>query len=189
MFSLHRFPYWLHAALTITAFALFQFAKAKLDQSYAASRHPVDYATGQLTFNAAKIEEFYVAMDRTKTLDVYWTTQITDFGFIASVALFGTFVGTLLMRGLSVGSWMRRLAMSVVAFALLGATLDILENLASFALLSFRAESPQWVAVLYSSFAAVKFVCITAAMLAAVISTTYLVARLVANFFNFSSSK
>ena len=39
-------PRWAHGAATLAAFGLFQAAKARLDASYAASGHPVDYAMG-----------------------------------------------------------------------------------------------------------------------------------------------
>ncbi len=52
-------PVWAHAAAAIGTTAFFQWAKGKLDASYAASLHPMDYATGQTTFNGVQIKEYY----------------------------------------------------------------------------------------------------------------------------------
>ena len=51
-----------HFGLTTGAFAAFQLVKAQLDKSYAASKYPVDYATGQLAFSAEKLEGYYAVM-------------------------------------------------------------------------------------------------------------------------------
>jgi len=47
-----RLLLWAHGFATIAAFGMFQAAKSALDASYAASGHPVDYATGQTSFDA-----------------------------------------------------------------------------------------------------------------------------------------
>jgi len=46
----------LHGLATAGAFGLFQIARTRLDASYAASGYPVDYATGQLSFSAERLE-------------------------------------------------------------------------------------------------------------------------------------
>ncbi len=48
-------PLWLHATLTGVSFAAFQGTRIFLDKLYAASGHPVDFATGQLAFDGATI--------------------------------------------------------------------------------------------------------------------------------------
>ncbi|NBR89284.1 MAG: hypothetical protein EBS68_05115 [Rhodobacteraceae bacterium] len=74
-----------HFGLTAVAFGAFQAVKSLLDESYAASKYPVDYATGQLAFSAEKLEGYYAVMSEAGTLGTYWKTQFIDFGFIASV--------------------------------------------------------------------------------------------------------
>ena len=87
-----------HTALTAAVFIGFNLVKNQLDASYAASNHPVDYATGQTTFSAEAIRGFYAHMQDLGTLDIYVKTQIIDFGFIAMMMLMGFFVGALVSR-------------------------------------------------------------------------------------------
>lgn len=170
---LMNLPVWLHGGLTLAAFAAFQGVKAKLDQSYAASGHPVDYATGQLAFDASKIEGYYAVMQDKGTLSVYWTTQFIDFGFIAAVMVFGLLIGTLVARLGPVASWGRRLGMTAAMLAVAGACFDAMENLASFVMLGEPASISQPLAILYSSLAAVKFAALTAAMIALLVSLVF----------------
>lgn len=65
----------------------------------------MDYATGQLAFDATRIEGYYATMQAAGTLEVYWRTQILDFGFIASVMALGLLLGTL--AALPFGLWSR----------------------------------------------------------------------------------
>ena len=159
-------PLWLHGGLAAGAFAAFQGVKSKLDQSYAASGHPVDYATGQLTFDASKIESYYAVMQGKGALDVYRTTQFIDFGFIAAVMILGLLLGTLVARLGPEASWGRRLGKTAAILAVTGAIFDALENLASFAMLREPTAISQPLALIYSSFAAIKFAALTAAMVA-----------------------
>lgn len=78
-----QIPLTLHLGGAVAAIAVFTFTKSLLDRSYAASGHPVDYATGQLAFSAEKISGYYQSMSDGATLPVYWRTQFIDFGFIA----------------------------------------------------------------------------------------------------------
>lgn len=163
-------PLWAHIGLAAAAFAGFQAVKARLDASYAASNHPVDYATGQLAFDADTIEGYYAAMQAKGSLDVYWTTQMIDFGFIVSVMAVGLLLGTLVARLGPVGSMGRKLGFAAAGLAIAGAGFDALENLLSFAMLQDPAQIAQPLALIYSSAAAVKFGLLTLAMLALVLS-------------------
>lgn len=157
-------PIWAHLSATLVAFGLFQGAKGWLDASYAASGHPVDYATGQLAFDAPTIEGYYRTMADAGTLGVYWQTQIIDFGFIASVMLLAVTLGTLLAR---LGGWARWLGLTAAALGVAGGTMDAVENLLSFWMLSTPTAIPPALAMAYSSAAAAKFALLTTAMVAA----------------------
>lgn len=163
-------PLWAHAGLAAAAFAGFQAVKTRLDASYAASNHPVDYATGQLAFDAEKIEGYYAAIQAKGTLEVYWTTQFIDFGFIAGVMALGVLLGTLAARLGPVGSLGRKLGFAVAVLAVVGAGFDALENLLSFVLLQDPSNIAQPLALAYSSAAAVKFGLLSLAMLALLLS-------------------
>lgn len=156
-------PLWAHGAVTLAAFGLFQMAKARLDASYAASLHPVDYATGQLAFDAATVEGYYRVMHEAGTLCVYWQTQIIDFGFIAGVMLLALTLGTLVAR---MGGWARPLGLAAAGLGIAGGAMDAVENLLSFGMLARPEAIPQALALAYSSAAAVKFALLTAAMAA-----------------------
>lgn len=163
-------PVTVHAGLMLAAFAAFQAVKARLDASYAASGHPVNYATGQLAFDAEVIAGYYAAMQAGGTLDIYRQTQMIDFGFIASMMVLGALLGTLVARLGPDRSLGRRLGMAAAGLTLAGAGFDVAENLLSFALLRDPANLPQGLALAYSSAAAAKFALLTLAMLAVVAS-------------------
>lgn len=167
LFSL---PIWGHAAATIASFAGFQKVKAALDASYAASRHPVDYATGQTSFDAARIKGFYAHMQTEGTLDIYWRTQMIDFGFLALLGLSGLLLGCLVARFGRDNSWARRMGLIAAACFVAGACMDALENLTSFVMLADPQGFADWLALPYSGFAVVKFALITAGMGAVLIS-------------------
>lgn len=154
----------LHATATAAAFGAFQLVKSRLDASYAASGHPVDYATGQLAFDAEKIEGYYRVMQAAGTLDVYWRTQMIDFGFIAAVMVLALLLGTLVARLGGAGSWGRRLGVWAALAGMAGAGMDAVENLLSFAMLAQPQAISQALAMTYSSAAAVKFALLTLAM-------------------------
>jgi hypothetical protein len=163
-----RLPLAVHLTAAVIAFGGFQWIKARLDASYVASRHPVDYATGQLAFDAREIGGFYAHMIDAGTLHIYWQTQFIDFGFIAAVmsvsVLFGTLAARLGGQINRPGLWGWRLGLAAATIGVAGATLDALENLLSFGMLANPQAIPQLLAFAYSSAAAVKFVLLTTAM-------------------------
>lgn len=175
MFSVvTRMPLVAHLAASTLAFAGFQWIKARLDASYAASRHPVDYATGQLAFDAQVIEGYYAHMRDAGTLPIYWQTQFIDFGFIAAVMAVAVFLGLLAARlGGKInraGDWGWRLGVAAAILGVAGAGFDALENLLSFGMLTRPEAIPQILALAYSGAAAVKFALLTAAMACLVLS-------------------
>ena len=91
-------PVLAHIALAVITMSWFQWAKGKLDASYAASLHPVDYLTGQTRFSGEMIKGYYATMSDAGTLKVYVTTQLIDFGFILGFLGIGLFVCTLIAR-------------------------------------------------------------------------------------------
>jgi hypothetical protein len=153
-----------HFGLTAVAFGAFQAVKSLLDESYAASKYPVDYATGQLAFSAEKLEGYYAVMSEAGTLGTYWKTQFIDFGFIASVIALSLFLGTLVARIGKAGSWGRRVGGLAALSGIAGASFDALENLVSFVMLAKPDAISQAVAMAYSSAAAAKFGLLTLAM-------------------------
>lgn len=163
-------PVSWHLAATAAAVGWFVWIKGKLDASYAASNHPVDYATGQTTFDGQAVKGFYKHMEDAGTLDVYRTTQMIDFGFILGIFLVGLMLGALLWRMARPRSWAAKTALVAGSAAMLGALCDSIENLISFAMLANPQGFADWIALPYSGFAAAKFGLITVAMLSVVIT-------------------
>ena len=161
---------WIHAGAAITSLIGFQWIKSILDASYAASGHPVDYATGQTTFNAEMIKGYYAHMENLGTLEVYQTTQIIDFGFILAMACMGLFFCTLLARFSRADSWGRRIGLFAGLSLCAGAFSDTIENGISFIMLANPVDFAAWLALPYSAFASLKFALITVGMLAVVVS-------------------
>ena len=153
-----------HAGATAAAFGAFQLVRLRLDALYAVSRHPVDYATGQTTFDGIRIKEFYAHMQAEGTLGIYVQTQLFDFLFIACVALLGLTLGTLTARLGRPGSLARRAGIAAAISAMGGAAMDAAENLVSFVMLADPAGFPNWLALPYSGFAVAKFALMTLAM-------------------------
>ena len=141
---------------TIASVVLQTVAQAVLNVFYANSGFPVAYYVGQTAFDAAKLEGWYATMQAAGTLDVYWQTQFVDFGFIAATALLHFFALVLVARLLPAGAW-RRFAMALVVVGLLAPAFDVLENLVSFIALANPTDVNPVVAIVYSSFASLKF--------------------------------
>lgn len=160
----------VHAALLAAAALIFFRVKSLLDASYAASNHPVDYATGQTAFSGAAIKGYYAHMLERGTLDIYWQTQMIDFGFIASLASFGLLAGSLLARLSANGGWAWKMGSAAAFLIVGGAAFDVMENLISFIMLSNPSGFADWLALPYSGSAGVKFALITAGMFAATVS-------------------
>lgn len=133
----------------------------------------MDYATGQLAFDATRIEGYYATMQAAGTLEVYWRTQILDFGFIASVMALGLLLGTLVARLGLPGSWGRKFGLAAAALAIAGASLDAVENLLSFVMLMRPDAIAQPLALAYSSAAAAKFGLLKLAMTALVVALPF----------------
>ena len=159
-----------HGIAVVAGFFGLGAVQARLDALYAQSGHPVDYATGQTTFDAAQIKEYYAAMQEGGTLDVYIRTQQFDFLFLATLGLFGLLLGTFIARFARVGSWGRWFGGAVAIFAIVGASCDAIENIWSFVMLADPQGFAAWLAIPYSGFAVAKFAAITLAMVSAIIA-------------------
>lgn len=165
-----RLPVLGHGALVLGAMGAFSLIRAWLDASYAASRHPVGYAKGQLAFDAAQIERHYAHMINEGTLAIYWRTQIIDFAFIAAIMVLSVLLGTFVARLGGPGSHGARLGLGAAVLGLAGGMMDVMENLVSFIMLANPTSIAQPVALIYSSFAALKFALLTLAMASVVLS-------------------
>lgn len=163
-------PIWTHSIAAIGTIGFFRFIQGKLDASYAASLHPVDYFTGQTSFSAETIKGYYAQMQGTETLDIYWQTQVIDFGFILAMVCMGLFVSTLIARLSRPESLGRRFGIYGGLSVTLGAICDAIENGWSFIMLANPTGFADWLALPYSGFASIKFAFITLGMLLTLLS-------------------
>jgi len=154
-------PVLAHIALAVITMSWFQWAKGKLDASYAASLHPVDYLTGQTRFSGEMIKGYYATMSDAGTLKVYVTTQLIDFGFILGFLGIGLFVCTLIARLNRLGSFGRNIGVLAGLAFVLGGLSDMIENVWSFVMLANPSTFADWLAIPYSTFAVLKFALIT----------------------------
>lgn len=161
---LTRLPILAHIALGGAVFMGFGAVKSVLDTSYAASKFPVDFMTGQLAFSAQKIEGYYDVMQEAGTMGIYLRTQIIDYGFMLGVALLGLVLGSLMGRMGPMGGFARKLGFLAACLAVTGACLDALENLLSFGMLATPGSIPGALALIYSGAAAAKFACLVPAV-------------------------
>lgn len=162
--KLTNLPIWVHGLGLIGAFGVFNLVKTRLDALYAASGHPVDYATGQTTFDALQVKGFYAVMEQAGTLGIYVQTQVFDYVFMVTLAIFGMMLGTFVARAGRPGSWARRIGFAAALAAIIGAVMDALENAVSFVMLADPAGFADWIVLPYSGFAAVKFALIGLAL-------------------------
>lgn len=165
-----KLPLWGHALGAAVSFAAFNWVKGKLDASYVASNHPVDYVTGQTSFNGDTIKGYYNHMIDAGTLDVYWQTQLIDYGFIAAMLCIGLFAGTLIARIGRAESWSRKIGKWAAVSIMLGAVSDAIENLISFIMLSNPQDFANWIAIPYSAFATIKFFLIALGMVGLIVT-------------------
>ena len=161
-------PLWIHAAAATATIAGFQWINGRLDASYAAAEHPADYATGQTNFSGEKIKGFYTRMQETGTLDVYWTTEVIDSGFILAIGCMGLFVCTFVARFSRVDNRGRRISLLAGAAVTSGAVCDEIENAWSFIMLSNMTDFADWPAVPYSALASLQFALIALGMIAVI---------------------
>lgn len=165
-----KLPFMLHLAALPLLFMALTWVKGVLDASYIRSNFPVDYMTGQTSFSGSAIKNWYQAMIEQGTLDIYWQTQLIDFGFIASVLALGLMFGTFMARIAMQGGWGYKTGMLAANFIPLGALCDVAENLLSFIMLSMPINFPDLIALPYSGFAVAKFGLLTLGMLMLVVS-------------------
>jgi hypothetical protein len=155
--------------IVVAAFAFNVYASRILNESYAQSLFPVPYYEAQLSFSAEKLKGWYGFLIENGTLDVYVRTQHIDFLFILSVLLLHVSALLLISRLFKKGGRWRRAMIYCALLAALAPAADAAENAVSYIMLANPLGFPGWLALIYSSFAALKFAMFTFAYIAAAI--------------------
>ena len=120
------------------------------------AKFPGTLFQAQLAFRAETIKLQYATLIQQGTFGIYVTTQIIDYAWIFGLMLTLFFAHVAIARGQHNPGW-RNLALSLAVIAPVIASADALENLVSFFMLGFPQSFPNWLAPVYSSFAAIKW--------------------------------
>ncbi len=153
----------------VIALALHLYASQILTASYADSQFPVPYQVAQLSFDAQKLKGWYAVLIERGTMGADLQTQHIDFIFIASVFMLHLLALLLIARLFPAASRGRRWMETAAALSTLAPIADALENLVSYLMLAQPLDFSPGLALVYSSFAAVKFGMFTLAYAAAVL--------------------
>lgn len=158
--------------IIVVLFAVaFNFAASEwLNASYASSKFPVPYFQAQLSFDHLKLKAWYATLIAEGTLSIYLQTQHIDFVFIVSV-LFLHFLSLLLAAKLiPTNSQWHKLTLIAALLSTIAPLADALENLVSYLMLLNPLDFRSDLALIYSSFAAIKFAFFTFAYIAVMVS-------------------
>lgn len=125
--------------------------------SFASVQFPGTLFQAQLAFDAQVVKAQYGILLSQGTMPLYIRTQWIDFVFISGLALAG-FVGHVaLARTFPVGSRGYRITLLLGMLFVIGAGCDALENVTGFLMLADPLNFPDGLAVIYSTFAAIKW--------------------------------
>ena len=137
------------------------YATEILTANYAKSEFPVPYYEAQLSFSSEKIKNWYLFLIENNTFDVYIKTQHTDFLFILSTLFLHFSVLLLVSRLYQKTSKGRGVLIVLALLSTIAPLADTLENIVSYYMLANVLTFPNWIAIIYSSFAAIKFLSFT----------------------------
>lgn len=145
------------AASLVLSLLLAAAGYVAVETSFAATHYPVSLLEGQLAFSGAAIKSHYATLLAQGTFDRFVLTQVIDFAWIVGLMLTLFFAHVAIARGQAAGSQWRRLALRLAVVAPLIAASDALENAVSFLMLADPNGFPDWLALVYSGLAAIKW--------------------------------
>lgn len=157
------------SAITLVALISNFWATKILNTAYAASGFPVAYWKAQLSFDHEKLKGWYGFLQGNHTLDLYIHTQLIDFIFIVSVLILHAAALLALSRALPAQSKVRHALVWAALLSTIAPLADAIENGISFVMLANPTGFEPFLAMAYSSVAAVKFGMFAFAYAAAVI--------------------
>jgi hypothetical protein len=168
-------------AITLVSLTFNLWATSILNAAYAASGFPVAYWQAQLSFDHEKLKGWYGFLLDNQTLDLYLHAQMIDFIFIASVLVLHTAILLALSRASPPQSKARQALVWAALLSAIAPLADAIENGVSFIMLANPTGFEPFLAIAYSSMAAIKFGMFTFAYFAAagglVAALYYLVTR------------
>lgn len=145
------------SAITLVSLMFNLWATKILNTAYAASGFPVAYWKAQLSFDHEKLKGWYGFLQGNQTLDLYIHTQSIDFIFIASVLILHTAALLALSRASPAKTKARHALVWAALLSTIAPLADATENGISFMMLANPTGFEPFLAIAYSSVAAVKF--------------------------------
>jgi hypothetical protein len=156
--------------IVLLAFAFNLAATEWLNASYISSQFPVPYFEAQLSFDHLKLKAWYATLIAKGTLSTYIQTQHIDFVFIVSVLFLHFFALLFVAKLIPTSSKWHKLALISALLSTIAPMADALENLVSYLMLMNPLDFNSYLALIYSSFAVIKFAFFTFAYVAVVVS-------------------
>ncbi len=145
------------AIFVLLAFTFNLAASEWLNASYISSMFPVPYYEAQLSFDHLKLKAWYAVLISKGTLANYVQTQHIDFIFIVSVLLLHFFALLFVAKLIPSKVKWHRFALMAALLSTIAPLSDALENVLSYLMLLNPLNFSSYLALLYSSFAAIKF--------------------------------
>jgi len=145
------------ALFCLAALVFNLWATGVLNASYAASGFPVPYHEAQLSFSAAALKGWYAVLEAQGRLGLYVQTQHIDSLFILSTLMLHTGALALVGRLYAPSGRGRRWMASAALLSAVAPLADQCENLVSYVMLADPTGFDPALALVYSSFAALKF--------------------------------
>jgi len=121
------------------------------------SKYPVSFFESQLSFSGQIIKSHFATMSL-QELNYYTIGQLADYGFIISNALIKFSLAVLLARTFSTNSTLRYSGFITAILGILGSLFDAIENIFIFLMIGDPTGFNDWLAVIHSVFALVKYI-------------------------------
>jgi hypothetical protein len=128
-----------------------------VETSFVTTKYPMSLFEGQLAFSGAALKSHYSTILAQGTFNRFVLTQVIDFAWIIGLMLTLFFTHVAIARGQAADSAWRHFALRLAVIAPLIAASDAFENFVSFIMLANPQQFPDWLALLYSGFAAIKW--------------------------------
>lgn len=129
------------------------------------------------TFSGPELKSHYAILLDQGTMDTFIRMQYLDYGLMISTGLFFFMLAVVVARRHQLGSFWRRFGFITALILVASSLMDVFENATLLVMLSNPLKFPDWLAIVYSSFATAKvslvsivFVCWILTLIALVVS-------------------
>ena len=152
--NLKTWQWWLATGL---CFEVFRRAMGWTEGLYIQTLFPASVFEGQTSFSGEQVKTFYAFMIERGTLEKYINVQIVDFCFMITMFFAMAALTIAAYRALPEQRHMKNFAWLLVLIIPLAPLFDAMENGVSFSMLADPVNFPNWLAIIQSTFASIKF--------------------------------